>query len=141
MVIIIIIIIIILCASSKHTKRCKIWIFDPCITEKNYLYLILNVEIHLDAIDLGDTIKERNKAFEQLICSYENNIVNKDFTNIKNLFHAFVWLNKTMKLLMKNHEIYPIYSIPISECSNKYYEFISCICMTEQNNKTFDEES
>ena len=39
---------------------------------------------------LGDTIKERNKASEQLICSYENNIMNKDFTNIMNLFHVFV---------------------------------------------------
>jgi len=38
-------------------------------TRKNYLYSILNVEIHLDAIGLGDTIKERNKAFEQLIYS------------------------------------------------------------------------
>jgi len=60
------------------------------ITRKNYLYWILNVEIHLDAMGLGDTIKERNKASEQLICSYENNIMNKDFTNIMNLFHVFV---------------------------------------------------
>ena len=77
------------------------------ITRKNYLYWILNVEIHLDAMGLGDTIKERNKASEQLICSYDNNVVKKDFTNILNLFHAFVWLNKTMKFLMKNHEICP----------------------------------
>ena len=45
---------------------------------------------------LGDTIIERNKAFEQLICSYDNNIVRRGFTNILNLFHAFVWLNKAM---------------------------------------------
>jgi len=32
----------------------------------------------------------------------------RDFTNILNLFHASVWLNKTMKLLMKNHEVHPI---------------------------------
>ena len=38
-----------------------------------------------------------------------------------------------MKLLMKNHEIRPIYSIPISECSSKYYEFISCLCMAEKS--------
>jgi len=37
-----------------------------------------------------------------------------------------------MKLLMENHEIR---SIPRSECSNKYYEFISCLCMAEQNNE------
>jgi len=39
---------------------------------------------------LRDTIKEKNKASEQLICSCDNNIVNRDFTNIMNLFHAFV---------------------------------------------------
>jgi len=43
---------------------------------------------------LGDTIKERNKASEQLIFSYDNNIVKRDFKNILNLFHAFIWLNK-----------------------------------------------
>jgi len=32
-----------------------------------------------------------------------------------NLFHAFVWLNKIMKLLMKNHEIRPIDSTPFPE--------------------------
>jgi len=37
-----------------------------------------------------------------------------------------------MKLLMKNHEIR---SIPRSECSNKYYEFISCLCIAEQSNE------
>jgi len=45
------------------------------------------------------------------------------------------WLDKSIKLLMKNHEIRLICSIPKSECSNKYYEFISCLCMTEQSNE------
>jgi len=53
--------------------------------------------------------------------------------NIMNLFHAFVWLNKTMKLLIKNYKIHLICSIPRSECSDKYCEFISCLCMAEQN--------
>jgi len=35
------------------------------------------------------------------------------------------WLDKAIKLLMKNHEIRLICFIPRSECSNKYYEFIS----------------
>ena len=35
---------------------------------------------------------------------------------------------------MKNHEI-RFCSIPRSECSNKYYEFISCLCMAEQSNE------
>ena len=71
------------------------------ITRKHNLYSILNVEIHLDAMGLGDTIKEKNKASKQLFCSYNNNIVKKRF--------------------------------------HKYYEFISCLCMTEQSNETFDE--
>jgi len=29
------------------------------VTRKNYLYSILNVEIHLDAMGLSDIIKER----------------------------------------------------------------------------------
>ena len=44
------------------------------------------------------------------------------------------WLDKKIKLLMKNHEIRLICFIPISECNNKYYEFISCLCMAEQSN-------
>jgi len=32
-----------------------------------------------------------------------------------NLFHAFVWLDKTMKLLMKNHKIRPTGSSPFSK--------------------------
>jgi len=55
--IVIIIIIIILCVSSKHVKYCKFWICDLDITRKNYLYWILNIEIHLDTMGLGDVIK------------------------------------------------------------------------------------
>jgi len=99
----------------KHAKCYKFEFVTFDITINNYLYWILNVEIHLDAVGLGDTIKERNKASEQLICSCGNNIVKRDFTNILNLFHVFVWLNKTMKLLMKTHEICPTGSAPFLE--------------------------
>jgi len=57
------------------------------IMRKNYLYWILNVEIHLDAMSLGNVIKGINKVFEHLICSYNNNIMKRDFTNILNLFN------------------------------------------------------
>jgi len=123
----------VLVLNTRNVAKFRFVTFD--ITRKNYLYWILNVEIHLDAMGLGDTIRERNKAFEQLICSCENNIVNRDFTNNMNLLQAFVWLNKAMKLFMKNHEIHPICSIPKSEWSNKYYEVISCLCVTEQSTK------
>jgi len=52
------------------------------ITRKNYLYWILNVEIHLDAMGLDDTIKERNKVSKQLICSCKKNIVKKKISQI-----------------------------------------------------------
>ena len=35
------------------------------ISRENYLSWILDAEIHLDAMGLGDAIKEGNKAFEQ----------------------------------------------------------------------------
>ena len=45
------------------------------------------------------------------------------------------WLDKAIKLLMKNHEIRLICSIPRSEWSNQYYELISCLLVAEQNNE------
>ena len=45
---------------------------------------------------LGDTIKEINKVYEQLICSRDNNIVKRYFINIMNLFQTFIWLNKAI---------------------------------------------
>ena len=36
------------------------------ISSKNYLSWILDVEIHLDAMNLGNTIKEGNTASEQV---------------------------------------------------------------------------
>ena len=35
------------------------------ISEENYLSWILDAEIHLDVMGLGDAIKEGNKAYEQ----------------------------------------------------------------------------
>jgi len=54
------------------------------VAKNNYLYWILNVEIHLDVMGFGDAMKERNKVCEKLIFSHANNIVKKDFTNILN---------------------------------------------------------
>ena len=48
---------------------------------------------------------------------------------------TYGWLDKAIKLLMKSHEIRLICFIPRSECNNKYYEFISCLYMSEQSNE------
>jgi len=42
----------------KQVKSYKFWICHLDITRKNSLYLILNVEIHLDAMDLGIPLKK-----------------------------------------------------------------------------------
>jgi len=44
--------------------------------------------------------------------------VKKDFTNIMDLFHAFIWLNKAIKLLMKNNEICPTSSATFPEVNS-----------------------
>ena len=61
LMIIIIIIIIILCVNSKHAKRCKIWICDPWYYKENSYYWILNVEIYLDAMDIGIPLNKEIK--------------------------------------------------------------------------------
>ena len=71
---------------------------------------------------IDDTIIERNKTSEQLICSYENNIVKRDFTNILNLFHTFVWLKKSNEAFdAKSWDLLNwFYSIPRREWINIY---------------------
>jgi len=67
-----------------------ILICDPWYYKEKLLILDIRCWIHLDTMDFGDVIKEINKAFEQLICFYNNKIVRRDFTNILNLFHVFL---------------------------------------------------
>jgi len=102
------------------------------ITRKNSLYWILNVEIYLDAMDIGIPFNKEIKHPSNM-----TKILWKEISQILWIYFMLMygWLDKAIKLLMKNHEIRLICSIPISECSNKYYEFISCLCMAEQNNE------
>ena len=50
---------------------------------------------------LGDVIKEINKVSKHLICSSNNNIAKRDFTNVLNLFDVFLWLNKNNEFLIR----------------------------------------
>ena len=56
---------------------------------------------------------------------------------ISQILYAYVWLagqsNKAFD--EKSWDPPNLCSIPRSECSNQYYEFISCLCMAEQNNE------
>jgi len=55
-----IIINIILCAFLNMSNLANFEFVTLDITRKNYLYWILDVEIYLDAMGLGDAIKEIN---------------------------------------------------------------------------------
>jgi len=59
------------------------------ITRKNFLYWILNVEIYLDAMNIVIQLNIEIKHLSNMTKIY---IVKRDFTNIVNLFHAYVWL-------------------------------------------------
>jgi len=85
------------------------------ITRKNYLYSILNVEIHLDAMSLSDTIKEINKTFEQLICSCNNNIVKKRFHKYYEFISCLCMVEQSSEAFDENHEICPTGSAPFPE--------------------------
>ena len=58
LIIIIIIVTIILCTNFKHVKSYKFWNCHLEIARNNPLYWILNIEIHLDAMDLGIPLKK-----------------------------------------------------------------------------------
>ena len=105
------VIINIIITNFKHVKSYKFWICHLDVT------IILDFKCWNTFRCNGswDTIKERNKASKQLICSCNKNIVKRDFTNIMNLFHAYVWLNEAIKLLIENHETCPIGYAPFSE--------------------------
>ena len=102
------------------------------ITRKNSLYWILNVEIYLDAMDIGIPLNIEIKHLSNM-----TKILWKEISQILWIYFMpmYGWLDKAIKLLMKNHEIRLICSIPRSEYSNQYYEFISCLCMVEQSNE------
>jgi len=51
---------------SNHVQPCKTWVCSSWYyRKKKYLSWILDAEIHLDAMGLGDTIKEKSKASDQ----------------------------------------------------------------------------
>ena len=84
------------------------------ITKKNSLYWILNVEIYLDAMDIEIPL---NKEIKHL--SNMTKILWKEISQILWIYFMpmYGWLDKAIKLLMKNHEIRLICSIPRSECN------------------------
>jgi len=84
------------------------------ITRKNSLYWILNVEIYLDAMDIGIPL---NKEIKHL--SNMTKILWKKISQILwiYLMTMYGWLDKAIKLLMKKkNELLPILSFSILYC-------------------------
>lgn len=51
---------------SQNFESCKLWFCSSSYFEKNYFSRVLHVEIHLDANDLGNVIKEGNTESNQV---------------------------------------------------------------------------
>ncbi|XP_057249392.1 uncharacterized protein LOC130590836 [Beta vulgaris subsp. vulgaris] len=112
------------------------------ITGKNYLSWVLDAEIHLDAKDLGDTIKEgykatsQNKAkamiflrhhlheglkIEYLTVKYPQKITDAEM--LEKTYTTFHANNVVLQTQYREKEF------------KKYSELISCLLVAEQNNE------
>ncbi|KAL0347631.1 UNVERIFIED_CONTAM: hypothetical protein Scaly_1779100 [Sesamum calycinum] len=96
------------------------------ITGKNYLYWVLDVEIHLDANGLGNTIKEE-KTFSTFHASnmlLQQQYHEKGFIKYFELISYLLVAEQNNELLLKNHESRPIGSAPFPEvnvATHNYY--------------------
>ncbi|XP_074355700.1 uncharacterized protein LOC141695345 [Apium graveolens] len=110
------------------------------ITGKNYLSWILDIEIHLAAQGLGDTIKEGNKESESnrakamiflrrhfhegLKTEYlTQQYREKGFTKYSDLITCLLVAEQNNKLLMKNHESRPPGYSPFPDVNVATYSF------------------
>ncbi|XP_074352123.1 uncharacterized protein LOC141691287 [Apium graveolens] len=110
------------------------------ITRKNYLSWILDIEIHLAAQGLGNTIKEENQETESnrtkvmiflrrhlhetLKSEYlTQQYREKSFTKYSDLISCLLVAEENNKLLMKNHESRPTESRPFPEANATIYNY------------------
>ncbi|XP_068318471.1 uncharacterized protein [Pyrus communis] len=99
------------------------------ITGKNYLTLVVDTKIHLEAGNLEETIREENSAFSQdraktmiFIRNHldeglksDNNIENEAFNEYNQLIYMLLVAEQNNELLMKNHQSRPTRSSPFPE--------------------------
>ncbi|KAJ3692102.1 hypothetical protein LUZ60_012452 [Juncus effusus] len=95
------------------------------ISGNNYLSWILDAEIHLDAMGLGDTIKARNKASIQdrakamiFLRHHLHESLKSEYLTVKD--PLLLWKKaqgENNKLLLKNHESRPTGSRPFPEAN------------------------
>ncbi|XP_057248895.1 uncharacterized protein LOC125494756 [Beta vulgaris subsp. vulgaris] len=105
------------------------------ITGKNYLSWVLDAEIHLDAKDLGDTIKEGNKATSQNKAKamiflrhhlHELKLCGEKITDAEMLEKTYTTFHANNVVLQTQYR---------EKEFKKYSELISCLLVAEQNNE------
>jgi len=99
------------------------------ITRKNYLYWTLNVEIHLDATGLGDTIKKRNKASEPINLLLRQQYCEKKFHKYSEFISCLCMAEQSNELLIESHETCRIGSAPFLEVNLIYILMIMILIM------------
>ncbi|XP_015087049.1 uncharacterized protein LOC107030191 [Solanum pennellii] len=100
--------------------------------DRNYLSWVLDAEIHLDAMGIGDSIKEENKASKQK-CARAIIFLNHHLDEILKIEYLTV---KDPLVLWKNlKERYDHLKMQYREKGfKKYFELISHLLVAEQNN-------
>ncbi|XP_017974461.1 PREDICTED: uncharacterized protein LOC108661545 [Theobroma cacao] len=103
------------------------------ITGKNYLSWILDAEIHLNAMGLGDTIKEENKAFNQ---DKAKAMIFLRHHLHKGLKIEYLTIKDPVDLWKSLNERYDHQKTQYREKGfKKYSELISCLLVAKENNE------
>jgi len=104
------------------------------ITRKNSLYWILNVKIYLDAMDIGIPLNKEIKHLSNI-----TKILWKEISQILWIYFMpmYVWLARQSNKAFDEKSWDPPNLLHSEKwiCSNKYYEFISCLCIAEQSDE------
>ncbi|XP_021753772.1 uncharacterized protein LOC110719176 [Chenopodium quinoa] len=131
------------------------------ITENNYLSWVLDVEIHLDAKGLGDTIKENNTATSQdkakamiFLCHHLHEGLKTEYLTVKD--PQVLWSNlkeritsqlklcgekiTDAEMLEKTYSTFHANNVVLQtqyreKGFTKFSELISCLLVAEQNNE------
>ncbi|KAL8124885.1 hypothetical protein AgCh_012520 [Apium graveolens] len=93
------------------------------ITGKNYLSWILDIEIHLAAQGLGDTIENGNQESESNRTKAMIFLRRHLHEGLKNLISCLLVAEQNNKFLMKNHESRPTGSRPFPEANAAIYNY------------------
>ncbi|XP_073153817.1 uncharacterized protein [Henckelia pumila] len=112
------------------------------ISGKNYLSWILNAEIHIDAMGIGDTIKEENKESPQNPA--------KAMIFLRHHLHGGLKIDSQLKLcgekitgddlLEKTYSTFHASNVVLQQQYRekgfkRYSDLISCLLVAEQNNE------